>query len=58
VPSKKNADIIDNSLARQTAYDKCDLRHNCLIDWYVAAKEIADNAKDGKAVPPVPALCK
>lgn len=54
VPSSTNGDIINNSLARQTAYDQCNILHTCLVDWHAAAKKVVD-AK-GKAVP-MPASC-
>jgi hypothetical protein len=49
VPSKTNGDIITNSLNRQSAYDQCNIYHQCLIDWHAAAKKVAESK--GKAVP-------
>lgn len=54
VPSKTNGDVIENSLNRQSAYDACDIRHQCLLDWHKAAKKVAESK--GKAVPE-PASC-
>lgn len=49
VPSRTNGDIVVNSLNRQTAYDYCNILHQCLLDWHVAAKKVAESK--GKAVP-------
>lgn len=53
-PSKTNADIVANSLERQTAYETCNIYHQCLIDWHKAAEETV-KAK-GKTVA-VPSTC-
>ena len=54
VPSKTNGDIIANSINRQGAFDECNIRHQCLLDWHEAAKKVAESK--GKAVPE-PASC-
>ena len=54
VPSRTNGDIVTNSLNRQTAYDYCNILHQCLLDWHAAAKKVTE-AK-GKAVP-MPTSC-
>ena len=54
VPSRTNGDIINNSLNRQLAFDECNARHQCLLDWHTEAEKVA-KAK-GDAVP-TPASC-
>lgn len=49
VASLTNGDLIANSLERQSAYDACNIRHACLLDWHKAAAETAKSK--GKAVP-------
>ena len=53
-PSETNRDLVDNSLARQSAFDACNIRMTCLIEWHEAAP-IA--AAEGKAVPSLSQHC-
>ena len=45
VPSKTNQDIISNSLARQSAWDTCNIYHLCLLDWHAAAEIAAEKGE-------------
>lgn len=54
VPSRTNGDIVTNSLMRQSAWDQCNIYHQCLLDWHEAAKKVAESK--GKSVT-MPASC-
>lgn len=59
VPSKTNGDIINNSLARQQAFEMCDARQSCLVRWYIEAKKLVDQKGVTAAVlPTIPEGCQ
>ena len=54
VPASSGRDLVSNSNNRQSAYDGCNVRHQCLLDYLDEADRIA---KVGGSAVPTPITC-
>lgn len=54
VPANSGRDLVNNSNNRQSAYDGCNVRHQCLLDYLDEADRIA---KVGGSAVPNPVTC-
>jgi hypothetical protein len=51
VETKTGRDLVTNSNARQSAFERCKVRLTCLIGWHIAAKKVAAEKLSTESLP-------